>query len=272
MSTQQPHRPTPRERLREAQLREARTATVRRRAIVAGSAVGVLALAAAATALILTASSDGGSHATASDTASASAAVTTPANTSGQNGTVIVYGKADAPHTLQVFEDFRCPVCRIFEGSAGKAVQQLADDGTYKIEYHLAAFLDDNLGGQGSKTALAAVGAALNEGGPEKFKQFHDVLYANQPEEKVDGFGDVNHILELADKVPGLKTDAFTKAVTEGTYRPWAVKVATAFNNSGVTGTPTVRLDGKPLELFDSQGAPITGEQFTAVVRQTVGG
>ncbi|MFB7664956.1 DsbA family protein [Kitasatospora sp. NPDC056138] len=268
MSTPQSPKPSPRERLREAQLREARSAAVRRRTVVGASILGVLALAAATTLAISTAS-DGSSGG--SDTVSVSSTLVTPANSSGQNGTVIVYGRADAPHTLQVFEDFRCPICKVFEGSAGKAVQQLADDGTYKIEYHLAAFLDDNLGGQGSKTALAAVGAALNEGGAAKFKQFHDVLYANQPEERVDGFGDVNHILALADKVPGLKTEAFTKAVTEGTYRPWAGKVAAAFNSSGVTGTPTIKLDGKALELFDSKGTPMTAEQFTAVVRQATG-
>ncbi|GAA2229522.1 MULTISPECIES: DsbA family protein [Kitasatospora] len=274
MSTQQSQqsgRPTPRERLLEARMREARTAAFRRRAVIGGSVVGALALAAAAT-LAVTAASDGvGSHDDKSETIATSPTVATPANTSGHNGTVIVYGKTDAPHTLQVFEDFRCPICKIFENSTGKAVQRLADDGTYKIEYHLAAFLDDNLGGRGSNTALAAVGAALDQGGPEKFKQFHDVLYANQPEERVDGFGDVNRILELAGQVPGLKTDAFTKAVTEGTFRPWASKVAADFNSSGVRGTPTIKLDGKPLELFDSQGTPMTGEQFTAVVRQAVG-
>ncbi|MDH6124751.1 thioredoxin domain-containing protein [Kitasatospora sp. GP82] len=273
MTSQHPSKPSPRERLREAQLREARAAAVRRRVVVGASIVGVLALAGATTLAISTA--DNGSGTGSSDSAktlSVSTALVTPANTAGQNGTVVVYGKADAPHTLQVYEDFRCPICKHFEGSAGPAVQQLADSGTYKIEYHLAAFLDDNLGGQGSKNALAAVGAALDEGGVAKFKQLHDVLYANQPDERVDGFGNVNRILDLASQVPGLKTDAFTKAVTEGTYRPWASKVATAFNSSGVTGTPTVKLDGKALELFDPKGTPLTGEQFTALVQQTIGG
>ncbi|MER5638080.1 thioredoxin domain-containing protein [Kitasatospora sp. NPDC002227] len=267
MSTDSTPKQTARERLAEAHRAELKANARRRRVVVAASVAAVLALAGATTVAIATA--DGGPG-TASAAPTPGKPVVTPANTTGPDGTVVVYGKADAPHTLKVYEDFRCPICKELEDSAGQSVQQLADSGTYKIEYHLAAFLDDGLGGKGSKTALAAAGAALNEG-VDKFKQFHDVLYANQPAEKVDGFGDVNHILDLAAKVPGLKTDAFTKAVTEGTYLPWAGKVADAFQASGVRGTPTVILDGKPLQVLTQQG-PLTGEQYTALVRQSIGG
>ncbi|WP_431682299.1 DsbA family protein [Kitasatospora sp. KL5] len=254
-------RTSARERMQEAHRREKKAAAVRRRAVIAVSVVAALAVVGGTVAAIATASD--------SDPA-ASAPLKVPANTSGKDGTVVVYGKADAPHTVQVYEDFRCPVCKEFEASAGQAVQQLADSGQYKIEYHLAAFLDQNLGGKGSRTALAAAGAALDQG-VDQFKKFHDVLYANQPDEREDGFGDVNRILELADKVPGLKTEAFTKAVTEGTYRPWAAKVDKAFSASGAQGTPTVVLDGKVLNVFGKDGKPVSGEQWTALVRQATG-
>ncbi|OKJ02862.1 DsbA family protein [Kitasatospora sp. CB01950] len=253
---------TARERLKQAQQAEALRAKRRRSLTIGVSVVAAVAVIAGGTTLALNASKDSGSD---------SSSVAVPANASGPDNTVVVYGKADAPHTLAVYEDFRCPVCEMFETSAGPTVKELADQGQYKIEYHLAAFLDNNLGGKGSKTALAAAGAALNEG-VDKFKQFHDVLYANQPAESSDAFGDVNHILELADQVPGLKTEAFTKAVTEGTYKGWANKVATAFNKSGVSGTPTVKLDGKTLNVIGQDGKAITGDQFGALVKQSIGG
>ncbi|MFE2725343.1 DsbA family protein [Kitasatospora sp. NPDC059327] len=262
----QTQRVSARERIQEAQQRERLAAKRRQRIVVGVSIVVVLALA-GGTALAINAA--GGDNASASSAAADPTALVVPANTTGPDGTVIVYGKPDAAHTLQVFEDFRCPVCRTFETTNGDTVRKLADDGTVKVEYHLAAFLDKNLGGKGSRTALAAVGAALNEG-VDKFKQFHDVLYANQPDEREDGFGDVNHLLDLAGQVPGLKTDAFVKAVTERTYGPWAKKVADAFNDSGVTGTPTVKLDGKPITLFAGKNA-VTPEQFTAQVKQAAG-
>ncbi|MBC3841974.1 thioredoxin domain-containing protein [Streptacidiphilus sp. 4-A2] len=82
---------------------------------------------------------------------------------------MIVYGNPNAKNTLQVYEDFRCPICDELEKSAGPAIQALADKGTYKIEYHLATFLDGNLGGNGSAVALNAAAAALNES-TAKFK------------------------------------------------------------------------------------------------------
>ncbi|MCC9307234.1 thioredoxin domain-containing protein [Kitasatospora sp. RB6PN24] len=245
-----------RERLQQAMLAEQRAQRTRRRVTIGiSSALALLLVGGVAIAV----GSAGSSH-SASSPAASSAPLVTPANTSG-DGTVVTYGKPDAAHTLAVYEDFRCPICEKFETTNGATVQQLADNGDYKIDYHMAAFLDDNLGGKGSITALAAAGAALNQS-VDDFKKFHDVLYANQPNERTDGFGDVNTILDLAGKVPGLKTDAFTAAVKNGTYLPWAQKVAAAFDSSGVNGTPTMKFDGKQLTLFDSKGTPVSADQF----------
>jgi protein-disulfide isomerase len=184
---------------------------------------------------------------------------------------VIVYGNPAAQHTLDVYEDFRCPICDKLEKADGQTIQQLADNGTYKIQYHMATFLDDNLGGTGSMDALQVAGAALNDGGVAKFKAFHDVLYANQPEETTDGFGNLNTLLDLAKKVPGLVTPQFTKDVQDRVFAPWAQKVTDAFNASGVQGTPTLKLDGKQINVFDSQGTPISPSAYTALIQQTTG-
>ncbi|MFJ9840398.1 DsbA family protein [Kitasatospora sp. NPDC101155] len=262
---QQAKRISARERIQEAQRREQQAAKRRQRIVVTVSAVVVLALA-GGVALAINTGSKKDDKASA---ASSAAPLVVPANASGPDGTVITYGKADAPHTMEVYEDFRCPVCKHFEAANGQTVKEITQEGQIKVEFHLAAFLDKNLGGKGSRTALAAAGAALNEG-VDKFKAFHDVLYANQPDERSDAFGDVNHLLDLAGQVPGLKTDAFVKAVTDKTYAPWAAKVADAFNDSGVTGTPTVKVDGKPINVFAGNSAA-TPEQFTAQVKQAAG-
>ncbi|MFH8384063.1 thioredoxin domain-containing protein [Kitasatospora sp. NPDC018058] len=250
------------ERMHTARAQAERSDRIRRRVVVGAASAAVLALAAGVAFAV------GGSSGSSSD-AGANGPLVVPANATGTDGTVITYGKADAPHTLEVYEDFRCPFCEQLETTTGTTVQQLADNGTYKVEYHLATFLDKNLGGKGSRTALAAAGAALNEG-VDKFKQFHDVLYANQPDERSDAFGDVNHILDLAGQVPGLKTDAFVKAVQDGTYAPWAAKVDEEFTKSDVTGTPTVKLDGKKLDVL-TNGKAASPEQFTAMVKQVTG-
>ena len=45
-----------------------------------------------------------------------------------------------------------------------------------------------------------------------------------------------------------------------------------AFSASGARGTPTVVLDGKVLNVFGEDGKPVTGERWTAMVRQATGG
>ncbi|MBF9072060.1 thioredoxin domain-containing protein [Streptacidiphilus fuscans] len=256
-----------RERLqyeREAQARK----QVRNRRIGIGSAV-VAVVAIGAVVAVTVAGNSGGSGG--SGSAGANQPLVTPAHASGPNGTVIVYGNPNAKHTLDVWEDFRCPVCDKLEKADGPTIKQLADNGTYKIQYHLATFLDNNLGGTGSMDALEVAGAALNDGGPTAFKAFHDVLYANQPSEETDGFGNLNTLLDLAKKVPGLVTPQFTKDVENRVYAPWAQKVSDAFNSSGIQGTPTLKLDGQVLNVFDSSGNAVTPAQYTSLVQQAVG-
>ncbi|WP_042430643.1 DsbA family protein [Streptacidiphilus anmyonensis] len=259
--TKREARESARERLAQQRVRDKQIQARRRKAMIGAAVVTVVALAAG----IAVAATSGGKSA-------ASGPLVIPAKTTGPNGTVIVYGNANAKHTLDVWEDFRCPICDKLEKADGPTIQQLADNGTYKIQYHMATFLDRNLGGTGSMDALEVAGAALNDGGVAKFKAFHDVLYANQPEETTDGFGNLNTLLDLAKKVPGLVTPTFTKDVQDRVYAPWAQKVTDAFNSSGVTGTPTLKLDGKALTVFDSQGNAITPAQYTAFVQQTVAG
>jgi protein-disulfide isomerase len=242
-----------RSRLRAEQLRRRRTRARRRK----------VAIAAALTAVLL-----GGGVAIAIGTASSGSArgpLTVPANTSGTDGTVIVYGSANARNTLEVWEDFRCPYCRKLENTDGQVIQHLADTGRYKIRYHMGTFLDGNLGGHGSMNALQAAGAALNES-PAKFKAFHDVLYANQPDERTDAFGDNDHLLALAAKVPGLNTPHFVNAVRNGTYATWARKVSDAFTDSDVNSTPTLKLNGRELPVLDGNGNPVTPAQYTALI------
>lgn len=234
---------------------EVRHPRFRRRALIGGCAA--IAVAFAAGVGIATGTGTGTSSAE-----EAGRPLTIPANSSGPDGTLIAYGDSGAKTTIKVYEDLRCPYCAEFERELGPTLKRMVDSGKVRVEFHLAAFLDKSLGGQGSKTGLAALGAAVNES-PEKFLSFHDVLFAHQPaKESDDDFGSTAKLLELADRVPGLRTSSFNKAVKEQTYAPWADKVADAFYDSDVTGTPTVKADGKTLTVIDEDGNAVSPQGF----------
>lgn len=73
----------------------------------------------------------------------ASMPVKIPAHASGLDGTVITYGSSNTKNVLQVYEDFRPPIYHDLEMADGSVRKALADTGSYRIEYHMAAYLDE---------------------------------------------------------------------------------------------------------------------------------
>ncbi|MFF4529993.1 thioredoxin domain-containing protein [Streptomyces sp. NPDC001407] len=252
-----------RERLRVERERQAKKDRTRRQLVVGGSVVAILAVAAG---IGVAVSQMGKSGSDSTWAAAAKKDLVKPANTAGDKGTEIVIGDKNAKHTLDVFQDMRCPICSVFEQNVGGTIEKDVKDGKYKASYHVATFLDRNFGGVGSKNALSALGAALNVS-PEAFSAYNKALYAkdNHPQETKDDYAKDSVLLKIADEVPALKDNAgFRKNVEDGTFDKWALEVSDAFDtHKDVTGTPTVKLDGKKLTSPDGKNVPITPDQFT---------
>ncbi|WP_432093598.1 thioredoxin domain-containing protein [Streptomyces sp. bgisy100] len=197
-----------------------------------------------------------------------SAPVSAPAHTN-REGTAVVYGKADAAHVLAVYLDLRCPHCGKAETALGPTMRKLADQGMFKIEYHFATFLDGSLGGSGSARALNALGAAADRG-QRTFGDYLHVLSAHQPARNDDAFGSPRTLLELADRVDGLRAPGFDRAVEREHWMPWVKKVSKAFYTSGVSSTPTVQLDGAPLTVLTGRGETVGPARFAREVRNSL--
>ncbi|MFJ8105346.1 DsbA family protein [Streptomyces sp. NPDC096132] len=251
-----------RERLRIEREKQAKRAKAKRQIIVAASAVGVLAAAGGIGYAVVQANKP-----TYWEEAK-TATLVKPANTSGKNGTTVVIGKASAKKTLVMYEDPRCPICAQFEQTVGETVKKDYDDGKFKLQYVGATFLDRSLTGEGSKNALSALGAALNVS-PEAFLEYKTALYSAKyhPEESDDKFKDDSYLIKVADTVSALKGNTkFQDAVKNGTYDRWALEMSKTFDDSGVTGTPTLKMDGKTLTGSDGQNAPMTVADFNTAI------
>jgi protein-disulfide isomerase len=164
------------------------------------------------------------------------------------DGTTITVGNPKAHDTIDVYEDPRCPICQSFELVGGPRLAELAHAGTLRVRYTLASFLDANLGGSGSRRSVNALRAAL---ALHRFPRFHELLYANQPDESVDGFTD-RRLVQIAGHVPGLKTAAFERAIQQHTYRAFVAASERAFEHSGAPGTPYVRINGRVVNGKDA--------------------
>ncbi|WP_405560517.1 thioredoxin domain-containing protein [Streptomyces sp. NBC_01180] len=250
-----------RERLRAERERQAKRDKTRRQIVVAGSIVVVLAIAAGVGYGVMQLNKPSGWE------AAKSAKVVAPKNTSGTDGTTVVVGKASAKKTLQMYEDPRCPICATFDQTVGATVQKDLDAGKFKVQYIGATFIDNN-GGEGSKNGLSALGAALNVS-PTAFEHYKTAMYSAKwhPDETTDTFKDDSYLIKIAQTVPELKdNNAFQKAVNDGTYDAWAMKMSAKFDKSGVQGTPTLKMDGKKLTTPGSDNAPMSVAGFNTAL------
>lgn len=251
-----------RERLREEREREAKRAKAKRQVMVALSIVGVLAVAAGIGYAVVQ------NNQPSAWEAARDAELVKPANTSGKNGTTVVVGTSDAEKTLELYEDPRCPICAAFEQSVGETIEKDVEDGKYKVRFIGASFLDRNLGGDGSKNALSALGAALDVS-PEAFLAYKGALYSaeHHPQETDDKFADDAYLIKVANSVDALKNnEKFRKDVEDGTFDRWALELSDTFDDSDVQGTPTLRMDGKKVTGADGQNTPMTAAEFTEAI------
>ncbi|MFH8785566.1 thioredoxin domain-containing protein [Streptomyces roseoverticillatus] len=258
-----------RERLRAERERQAKKDKTRRQLIVGGAVVAVLAVGAGIVVAVSQLGKDGKSGLNASWEAASKKELVKPANAGGDKGTEVLIGKKDAKHTLDLYQDMRCPICSVFEQSVGDTIDKDVKDGKYKVSYHVATFLDRNFGGSGSKNALSALGAALNVS-PEAFSAYNKALYskANHPNETKDDYAKDDVLLKVANEVPALKGNKeFEKNVKDGTFDKWALTVSDEFDKTkDVTGTPTLKMNGKKLTAEDGKNVPITPDQYTKAV------
>ncbi|WP_406287506.1 DsbA family protein [Embleya sp. NBC_00896] len=163
------------------------------------------------------------------------------------DGTIRV-GRADAPVTVTVYEDFRCPFCKRFETNFGPLLADYTEAGKIRVDYHIASFLDGKLGGTGSVKSANAARCSVDAG---KFAAYHAVLFDNQPEESEDGYTTAR-LLDLAGQVPGLRGETFDQCVNTDANAAWVAASQTAFDNSGVSATPSVAVDGNILDSGNS--------------------
>ncbi|MFD7837285.1 DsbA family protein [Streptomyces sp. NPDC059761] len=173
------------------------------------------------------------------------------------DGAKIVVGDAAAPRTAQVLVDPRCGYCAKFEGAGGEVLLKLAAEGKVKVEYLLASFLDRG-GASGSVRAVNALRASVEAG---KFAEYQAAVFASQPKAKfTDG-----HLLAIAAEVPGLRGEAFDRAVAERTYEGWVGEAEKAFEATGAQGTPMVLVDGRPVGSKD--GAMFDAAAFAQTLK-----
>jgi protein-disulfide isomerase len=178
------------------------------------------------------------------------------------DGTAFAVGSG--PVTVDIYEDFMCPICHEFEQQTGPTIAQMVTDKKVTVRYHPVSILDR--ASNGTKYSTRSAGAAAAAAVDGKFIEYHNVLFQNQPEENSDGLDDAK-LIELGKSV-GLG-DSFASAVNDKTYDSWVTKVTETFSSRGYNGTPTIVVNGKQV-TGPNETLPTT-EIFTQAVTAAAG-
>jgi protein-disulfide isomerase len=234
-----PSSPSSRESKSEARQRAARLAqdqarSRKRRLLLLQAGIGVLALAvvAAVVVFVLTRSDD---------------PVAAPPQVTSDGAFVV--GNPDAPVTLQVVEDFQCPICKQFEATNADLLAQYAAGNDVKIEYRGIAFLDRASTTRYSSRALNASACVMGEGA-DTWSAFHQAMYEQQPPEQGDGLPD-SDLVDIA-TTAGADPDAVTSCIQDEKYADWTKSTTEKFFDAGGSGTPTLFVNGTELKSPDA--------------------
>lgn len=155
--------------------------------------------------------------------------------------------EAGKPVKVVLYIDFICPVCKNFEATYNETLTKLRDEGKITVEYRALGFLDSRSTTNYSSRAANAAACVVNES-PEKYSDFVNALFDKQPAEGSAGLSDD----ELKKMATDLGAKDISSCVENKTYRPWVKYTTQEAAAIGVTGTPTVLVDGKQWGKGDS--------------------
>jgi len=158
--------------------------------------------------------------------------------------------EAGKPVKVVLYVDFICPVCKNFETQYNDQLTSLRNDGKITVEYRPLGFLDSRSTTNYSSRAANAAACVANTA-PEKYADYFNALYAQQPAEGSAGLSD-NDLKKMASDM-GVDINS---CVDDKTYRPFVKFTTKEASAIGVTGTPTVFVDGKQWGKGDSAQTP----------------
>lgn len=151
----------------------------------------------------------------------------------------------DGKDVVDIFVDFQCPVCKNFEEQFGPQLEKAAEDGKITLAYHPIAILDRYSQGTEYSSRSANAAVCVAESAPEKYLDFAQTLFDNQPQENTAGLEDA----QLAEFAKQVGADKAAACITDQTYKKFGAAQA---KKHDIQGTPTVDINGTRLDMSNN--------------------
>ncbi len=163
-------------------------------------------------------------------------------------------GQEDAPVSVVIVEDFKCPVCKRFEEEiAPELSTKYVDSGKAKVYSLVWPFLAETVGlsVDDSKLAAQAARCVYAQGGNSAFNAFKAILFRAQGDERTV-WATKERLKELATNVEGLNQARFATCLDNDETAAQVEAGEQQAERAGVNHTPTVYVNGK--EVRDASG------------------
>lgn len=163
---------------------------------------------------------------------------------------------ANAQYTLELFVDYQCPVCKQADGIYSSVWKQLADEGFVKLQVHTMTFMEEHPQINNTDSTAVAIGAACADM-RGKYWEFMQAAYKNQPEnEGHEGYTDEAVSTTIAQQagITGAEYDTWKSCLDQRKTAAFVRDVDKAADDAGVSGTPTIRVNGKNPQTTDEKG------------------
>jgi len=169
--------------------------------------------------------------------------IATPTNIPTDGRTL---GDPNAPHTMDMWEDFQCTACQVFTLDVEpQVVTNFVATGKLKLVYHDFLTIDQ----AGETESLDAANAALCANDQGQFWTYHDWIFANQYSENSGAF--TKDRLKAIGQAAGIKNlSTFDSCVDNGAHNAEVQGEQTQVQSSW-SGTPTLIVDGGTPISFD---------------------
>lgn len=170
-------------------------------------------------------------------------------------------GNPDANVTVVEFGDYRCPVCKQFDTQVFPRLKQnYIETGKIKLYFVNYAFLDQHFTGQTSTRAAVAAECVYNQD-EEQFWNFHKAIYDNQGPERQD-WATRDFLMQIArDSTEGLDYDRLKACISNQETLERVQKDRRIGSNVGVTGTPSVYVNGDQIQNWHYESLSAAIEQ-----------
>jgi protein-disulfide isomerase len=245
-----------RQRMRDAQLANQRSARLRR-IIIVGSALLALVLVTVMVVVIV--------QQTQQPAAAPTSELAYPPNATAERDGIVINDNAGKPEA-GVYFDYQCSHCVQFEQSFAGALSLLGQTGEIRLVHHTRVFLDQgNAGGLSHRAALAAACADV----VGAYLPYHTAIFDAAPE---GPYTDTLLLETIPTKlgITGTDLTAFRACNANRNLAPFVQNVEDAALKAGLDTTPLMTVNGKVVPAAAFTGK--SGDDLKAIIDEAAKG